>query len=108
MGGSLVASPKGDALGRHEICYRIVKFNVQVFGVQHIFLDSSMVEHSAVNRRVAGSSPARGVRVKCTTGSSRMRNAQARWALASQEGILPLRGVYAPLRSVLDKRPLDV
>ncbi len=24
-------------------------------------LDSSMVEHSAVNRRVAGSSPARGV-----------------------------------------------
>ena len=27
----------------------------------HIFLDSSMVEHSAVNRRVAGSSPARGV-----------------------------------------------
>ena len=25
-------------------------------------LDSSMVEHSAVNRRVAGSSPARGVR----------------------------------------------
>ena len=26
-----------------------------------IFLDSSMVEHSAVNRVVAGSSPARGV-----------------------------------------------
>ena len=27
-----------------------------------IFLDSSMVEHSAVNRVVAGSSPARGVK----------------------------------------------
>ena len=26
-----------------------------------IFLDSSMVEHSAVNRRVVGSSPTRGV-----------------------------------------------
>ena len=30
--------------------------------VRVIFLDSSMVEHSAVNRVVAGSSPARGVR----------------------------------------------
>ena len=29
---------------------------------QNIFLDSSMVEHPAVNRVVAGSSPARGVR----------------------------------------------
>ena len=29
--------------------------------VRVIFLDSSMVEHSAVNRVVAGSSPARGV-----------------------------------------------
>ena len=28
----------------------------------YIFLDSSVVEHSAVNRRVAGSSPARGAR----------------------------------------------
>ena len=28
------------------------------------FLDSSMVEHSAVNRVVAGSSPARGVNMK--------------------------------------------
>ena len=27
-----------------------------------IFLDSSMVEHSAVNRRVVGSSPTRGVK----------------------------------------------
>ena len=26
-----------------------------------VFLDSSMVEHSAVNRRVVGSSPTRGV-----------------------------------------------
>ena len=30
-------------------------------GITFIFLDSSMVEHSAVNRVVAGSSPARGV-----------------------------------------------
>ena len=29
-----------------------------------IFLDSSMVEHSAVNRRVVGSSPTRGVKRK--------------------------------------------
>ena len=29
---------------------------------KEIILDSSMVEHSAVNRVVAGSSPARGVR----------------------------------------------
>ena len=32
-----------------------------VLRVSSIFLDSSMVEHSAVNRVVAGSSPARGV-----------------------------------------------
>ena len=31
------------------------------FTPNSIFLDSSMVEHSAVNRVVAGSSPARGV-----------------------------------------------
>ena len=30
-----------------------------------IFLDSSMVEHSAVNRRVVGSSPTRGVNATC-------------------------------------------
>ena len=30
-----------------------------------IFLDSSMVEHSAVNRRVVGSSPTRGVNETC-------------------------------------------
>ena len=29
--------------------------------IPQIFLDSSMVEHSAVNRRVVGSSPTRGV-----------------------------------------------
>ena len=37
---------------------------VSVFGFQGtnvIFLDSSMVEHSAVNRGVVGSSPTRGV-----------------------------------------------
>ena len=30
-----------------------------------MFLDSSMVEHSAVNRRVVGSSPTRGVEKIC-------------------------------------------
>lgn len=29
--------------------------------LDHIFLDSSMVEHTAVNRGVVGSSPTRGV-----------------------------------------------
>ena len=33
-----------------------------------IFLDSSMVEHSAVNRVVAGSSPARGVMAPWSSG----------------------------------------
>ena len=47
---------------------KIKKDKVFVFGFEgipqqnkDIFLDSSMVEHSAVNRVVAGSSPARGV-----------------------------------------------
>ena len=31
-------------------------------GILSIFLDSSMVEHSAVNRVVVGSSPTRGVK----------------------------------------------
>ena len=30
--------------------------------ITSVFLDSSMVEHSAVNRRVVGSSPTRGVK----------------------------------------------
>ena len=34
--------------------------------VLFIFLDSSMVEHSAVNRRVVGSSPTRGVFLNLT------------------------------------------
>ena len=29
----------------------------------HVFLDSSMVEHTAVNRGVVGSSPTRGVKL---------------------------------------------
>ena len=32
-----------------------------VYMLSTVFLDSSMVEHSAVNRRVVGSSPTRGV-----------------------------------------------
>ncbi len=30
--------------------------------IENVFRDSSMVEHAAVNRRVAGSSPARGAK----------------------------------------------
>ena len=44
--------------GRHFQCVVLKAY------VLSIFLDSSMVEHSAVNRVVAGSSPARGVKVK--------------------------------------------
>ncbi len=33
----------------------------QISSICFLFLDSSMVEHSAVNRRVVGSSPTRGV-----------------------------------------------
>ena len=40
-----------------EFCYRIQNKEPR----KNIILDSSMVEHSAVNRVVAGSSPARGV-----------------------------------------------
>ena len=36
-----------------------------------IFLDSSMVEHSAVNRVVVGSSPTRGVRQEEILGQQR-------------------------------------
>ncbi len=37
-------------------------FGMQVRDQKIIFRDSSMVEHPAVNRRVAGSSPARGAK----------------------------------------------
>ena len=52
-----------DARGRHIIWKEIIP---SVFGFEgtilSIILDSSMVEHSAVNRVVVGSSPTRGVR----------------------------------------------
>ena len=46
-----------------------------------IILDSSMVEHSAVNRVVAGSSPARGARAKeeKRSGSSKAQKNKAPW-----------------------------
>ena len=37
-------------------------FGFEGASLQKIILDSSMVEHSAVNRRVVGSSPTRGVK----------------------------------------------
>ena len=47
-----------------------------------IILDSSMVEHSAVNRVVAGSSPARGARAKeeKRSGSSKAQKNKAPWS----------------------------
>ena len=36
----------------------------RLYMLSPVFLDSSMVEHSAVNRRVVGSSPTRGAKMK--------------------------------------------
>ena len=44
---------------RCEMIYLMCSFERTVYSF--IFLDSSMVEHSAVNRVVVGSSPTRGV-----------------------------------------------
>ena len=44
---------------RCEMIYLMCSFERIVYSF--IFLDSSMVEHSAVNRVVVGSSPTRGV-----------------------------------------------
>ena len=49
-----------------EFCYRIQNKEPR----KNIILDSSMVEHSAVNRVVAGSSPARGARAKEESGAA--------------------------------------
>ena len=40
---------------------KVLTFTFHKFLYGVLFLDSSMVEHSAVNRRVVGSSPTRGV-----------------------------------------------
>ena len=48
--------------GKKMVNVRWKAFSVCSFeGVQKIILDSSMVEHTAVNRGVVGSSPTRGV-----------------------------------------------
>ena len=44
----------------------------------HIFLDSSMVEHSAVNRGVVGSSPTRGVAVRLQSKHAAAKNCPKR------------------------------
>ena len=49
---------------------RINPYECALTKVTRIFLDSSMVEHSAVNRVVAGSSPARGARAKEESGAA--------------------------------------
>ena len=61
-----------------EFCYRIQNKEPR----KNIILDSSMVEHSAVNRVVAGSSPARGARAKedQRSGSSKAQKNKAPWS----------------------------
>ncbi len=61
-----------------EFCYRIQNKEPR----KNIILDSSMVEHSAVNRVVAGSSPARGARAKeeKRSGSSKAQKNKAPWS----------------------------
>ena len=48
-----------------NFCMMFWRYNeswyIMINKIPQIFLDSSMVEHSAVNRRVVGSSPTRGV-----------------------------------------------
>ena len=46
---------------RNDFLYAVLKVHVKIFGISVIvILDSSMVEHTAVNRGVVGSSPTRG------------------------------------------------
>ena len=61
-----------------EFCYRIQNKEPR----KNIILDSSMVEHSAVNRVVAGSSPARGARAteEPRSGSSKAQKNKAPWS----------------------------
>ena len=49
-----------DSVFRKRLCYS----NDCQEKIPEVFLDSSMVEHSAVNRRVVGSSPTRGAKMK--------------------------------------------
>ena len=44
-----------------KILYLVLKVSKKLHSKLTIFLDSSMVEHAAVNRGVVGSSPTRGV-----------------------------------------------
>ncbi len=61
-----------------------------------MILDSSMVEHSAVNRVVAGSSPARGVKTLCNSALNFIKfivafgkeNLKAVWKAAAGESKL--------------------
>ena len=59
MAAGIILNKKSGQVLDFEIneCYNLA----QLVGRNHkIILDSSMAEHPAVNRRVAGSSPARG------------------------------------------------
>ena len=48
---------------------RFLVFGFEGMSFSSIFLDSSMVEHTAVNRGVVGSSPTRGVYIKAPWSS---------------------------------------
>ena len=48
-------------VSHNDFLYAVLKVYVKIFGISVIvILDSSMVEHAAVNRGVVGSSPTRG------------------------------------------------
>ena len=60
------AWPESKPKGREKVWERSVGILYEVLRVQQekkeVVLDSSMVEHTAVNRGVVGSSPTRGVK----------------------------------------------
>ena len=57
LGAKRTELPKNGLGNTDEKVFTVCGFE----GTNFIFLDSSMVEHSAVNRGVVGSSPTRGV-----------------------------------------------
>ena len=87
IGRALILGGMGEDVGRKS-GRGIGKEEGSVFGFEginfrnrregrEIFLDSSMVEHSAVNRVVVGSSPTRGVKL-CEEGESRRHGEEKR------------------------------
>ena len=61
LGISAVGRAPALQAGGHEFDSRILHLNLTEQCQAYIFLNSSAVEHSAVNRRAVGSNPTRGV-----------------------------------------------